>query len=590
MQTTVNSSDTDRNAGRENEPAFTFPGVESPWAALNPTTSAFQSFVHALGTTMQKALTGLPIPALSQLQQEYVRDASALYLRLIEQTTGKTEYGKTTAPSILGKDKRFASEAWHDKGFFELNAALYSLNAQYAMRLTDAVELQPREKSLLRYSVQQLVDAMAPSNFLATNPDAQKKLIESRGASLAEGLNNVIADLERGRISQTDEQAFEVGKNVATTPGSVVFENDLFQLIQYKAKTPVVGARPMLFVPPAINKFYILDLQPENSLVNYVVEQGHTLYLVSWCNPEEKHRDTTWDDYVEQGVLTAIDVVRELSGQDTINALGFCIGGTLLGCALAVLEARGLKKVESLTLLACFLDFYDTGTLGVFVDETQVKAREDVFANGGIMPGKDLGSAFSSLRPNDLIWNYVVNNYLKGEKPPAFDLLYWNADYTNLPGRMFTWYLRNCYLENNLIKPGHLTILGESLDLRTVKVPTFVLATREDHIVPWNSAYQSTQVLGGPCEFVLGASGHIAGVINPPAAKKRSYWTGGQQVSNAQDWLASAKEKPGSWWTHWSSWLSTHKGAERKAPARLGNARFKPIEPAPGRYVKVKAA
>jgi len=566
------------------------PGLDAAWSSGNASQSALQSFVQSLGNTMQKALSGFPIPALTQLQQEYVKDAADLYLKMIEQASvSKDGQEKPPVVPALTKDKRFSSQAWHDRGFFEFNAAFYSLNSRYAMRLADAVELQPKEKSILRYTVQQMVDAMSPSNFLATNPDAQKKLIETKGASLAEGMNNVIADLEKGRISQTDEQAFEVGRNVATTPGAVIFENDLFQLIQYKPQTEKVGSRPMLFVPPAINKFYILDLQPDNSLVNYVVGQGHTLYLMSWCNPGEAQRDVTWDDYVEKGVLTAIDKVRELTGADTINTLGFCIGGTLLTNALGVLAARKQKKVESCTLLACFVDFRDTGTLGVFVDESQVKAREAVFADGGIMPGKDLGSAFSSLRPNDLIWNYVVNNYLKGEKPPAFDLLYWNSDFTNLPGRMFAWYLRNCYLENNLVKPGKVKVLGESLDLRKVKVPTFVLANREDHIVPWVSAYQTTQVFGGPTEFVLGASGHIAGVVNPPAARKRSHWTGGKLDADHKAWLSSATEHPGSWWTHWSDWLSQFKGDEKRAPAKLGNAAHKPIEAAPGRYVKVKA-
>jgi len=546
--------------GQSSSAPHAFPGLDAAWAgSTNPTTSALQSFIQSLGGTLQKAMSGFPIPALTQLQQEYVKDAADLYMKMLEQAGqagqavngagGAVGKGPQSRSAPLVKDKRFSSDAWQDRGFFEFNAALYSLNSRYAMKLAEAVELQPREKSLLRYTVQQMVDAMSPSNFLVTNPDAQKKLIESKGASLAEGLSNVMADMEKGRISQTDEQAFEVGKNVATTEGSVVYENRLFQLIQYKAKTDKVGSRPMLFVPPAINKFYILDLQPENSLVNYIVNQGHTLYLVSWCNPDESHRDVTWDDYVGEGVLTAIDKVRELSGQETINTLGFCIGGTLLACALGVLAARNQKKVESVTLLACFVDFRDTGTLGVFVDETQVQSREAIFADGGIMPGKDLGSAFSSLRPNDLIWNYVVNNYLKGEKPPAFDLLYWNADYTNLPGRMFAWYLRNCYLENNLVKPGRVIVLGEKLDLRKVDVPSFVLATREDHIVPWVSAYQSTQVFKGPSQFLLGASGHIAGVVNPPAAKKRSYWKAGQQGSDPQAWLASATECPGSWWT-----------------------------------------
>jgi polyhydroxyalkanoate synthase len=548
-----------------------------------------QHFVQSLGETMQKAMTGFPIPTLTQLQQEYMKDAADLYMTLLEQAGQKSASEAKPAPSPVAKDKRFASKAWQDKGFFEFNAALYSLNSKYAMKLADAASLKPKEKNLLRYTVQQVVDAMAPSNFLATNPDAQKKLLETKGASLAGGIGNVIADLEKGRISQTDEQAFEVGINVASTPGAVVFENELFQLIQYKPKTEKVGSKPMLFVPPAINKFYILDLQPANSLVNFVLEQGFTLYLMSWVNPGDAHKDTTWDDYVDTGVLTAIDLVREMTGQDSINTLGFCIGGTLLSTALGVLAARKQKKVDSVTLLACFVDFHDTGTLGIFVDEKQVKAREAIFADGGVMPGKDLGSAFSSLRPNDLIWNYVVNNYLKGEKPPAFDLLYWNADYTNLPGKFFSWYLRNCYLENNLIKPNKLTVLGEKLDLSKVTVPTFVLSTKEDHIVPWVSSYQTTQVFKGKIDFILGASGHIAGVINPPSANKRSYWTGGKLVADEKEWLATATEHPGSWWTRWGQWLAPFRGELKPAKAKLGTTKYKPIEDAPGRYVKVRA-
>ncbi|MCE2680441.1 MAG: class I poly(R)-hydroxyalkanoic acid synthase [Burkholderiales bacterium] len=571
---------------------FSFPsnlGQEKPWVQNTPSASSLQSFVQSIGETMQKAMSGLPIPTLTQLQQDYMRDATELYMGMLGNAVEKDGSKAPPVSSVISKDKRFQSKDWQDHGFFEYNAALYGLNSKYAMRLTEAVDLEPKEKTLLRYTVQQMVEAMSPANFLVTNPEAQKKLIETKGQSLAEGLGNVMADMEKGRISQTDEDAFEVGRNVATTAGSVIFENELFQLIQYKPKTEKVGSRPMLFVPPAINKFYILDLQPENSLLSFVIEQGFTLYLMSWCNPKEDQGHLEWDDYVEHGVLKAVDLVCELSGQETINALGFCIGGTILTTAAGVMAARKKQKIESLTLLACFVDFFDTGTLGIFVNQKQVKAREEAFANGGIMPGKDLGSAFSSLRPNDLIWNYVVSNYLKGEKPPAFDLLYWNADTTNLPGKMFAWYLRNCYLENNLVKRNRVKILGESLDLTKVDVPTFILSTKEDHIVPWVSSYRTTKVFSGETEFVLGASGHIAGVVNPPAKKKRSFWTDGDKSGDAKGWLETAQEHPGSWWEHWGQWLGRFKGDVKPAKAKLGNAKFKPIEDAPGRYVKVRS-
>ncbi len=568
------------------------------WSQNTPSGVALQSFVQSLGQTFQKAMTGLPIPTLTHLQQQYVCEASDLYISLLNKAIGKegVESGNQT---LWPTDNRFKSIDWQDRGFFELNAALYHLNAKFALRMADAIDLSPKEKTMFRYAIEQWVDAFAPSNFLATNPEAQKKLLQTSGQSFAEGLQNMIADLERGRISQTDEKAFEVGKNVATTAGAVVYENAFFQLIQYSPQTEKVGSKPILFVPPCINKYYILDLQPENSLIAYTVSQGHTVFLVSWVNPQaSEHAQTTWDDYVEYGVLQAIDVVRDISKQNTINTLGFCIGGTLLVCALGVLAARQEKKVSSLTLLTCFIDFSDPGTLGVFVDEPQVRSREEIFSDGGVVSGKDLGSAFSSLRPNDLIWNYVVNNYLKGEKPPAFDLLYWNADSTNLPGKFFSWYMRNCYLENNLIKPNCVNILGKQLNLTQLDVPSFVFAAKEDHIVPWGSAYQTTHLLKGPVEFVLGASGHIAGVINPVSKNKRSYWVNhqtdhgqidqGKAAKSQEQWLENATEKPGSWWSHWTGWLQAHQGELKDAKPNLGNTQYKPIEPAPGRYVMVK--
>ena len=397
--------------------------------------------------------------------------------------------------------------------------------------------------------------------------------------------------MSQGHVSMTDESVFEVGRNVGTTEGSVVFENELFQLIEYKPLTAKVHERPLLLVPPCINKFYILDLQPENSLIRYAVEQGHRTFVVSWRNPDESLSTKTWDNYIEDAAIRAIGLAQEISGAKQINALGFCVGGTILTTALAVLAARGEEPVASVTLLTTLLDFTDTGILDVFIDENMVQYREMQMGKGGLLPGGDLASTFSFLRPNDLVWNYVVGNYLKGETPPPFDLLYWNSDSTNLPGPFYAWYLRNTYLENRLVRPGAATVCGEKIDLSKVKAPVFVYGSREDHIVPIAGAYASTQHLPGKKRFVMGASGHIAGVINPPAKKKRSYWTGSDSrfPAKVEDWLAKATEHPGSWWPDWASWLASHAGKQIAAPRAPGRGQYKATEPAPGRYVKAKA-
>ncbi|OYU42783.1 MAG: class I poly(R)-hydroxyalkanoic acid synthase, partial [Burkholderiales bacterium PBB4] len=392
-------------------------------------------------------------------------------------------------------------------------------------------------------------------------------------------------------VSMTDESLFEVGKNVATTEGAVVFENDLFQLIEYKPLTAKVFEKPFLLIPPCINKFYILDLQPENSLIRYAVEQGHRTFVVSWRNPDASLAKATWDDYIEKAVMKAISVVQDITAAPTINALGFCVGGTMLGTALGVLAARGEKPVASATFLTTFLDFSDTGILDVFIDEAFVQYREKELGQGGLMKGSDLSSTFSFLRPNDLVWNYVVGNYLKGETPPPFDLLYWNSDSTNLPGPYYAWYLRNTYLENNLVKPGKATVCGEKLDLGLVDIPAYIYGSREDHIVPIGGAYASTQVLPGKKRFVQGASGHIAGVINPPAKNKRSHWirADGKLPKTHAQWLLGATENPGSWWTDWSDWLKGHAGKQIAAPKTYGRGKYKATHAAPGTYVKAKA-
>ncbi|AMG36592.1 class I poly(R)-hydroxyalkanoic acid synthase [Achromobacter xylosoxidans] len=498
-------------------------------------------------------------------------------------------------------DRRFAGEAWAANGQHLLMAHTYLLSARAMSRMVDAAQVSEPMRDRLRFSIMQWVDALSPSNFLALNPDAQQSIVESAGRALNEGLANLLGDVKKGRITQTDETQFEIGRNVAVTPGEVVFENPLFQLIQYAPTTATVHEVPLVIVPPNINKFYILDLQPENSFVRYAVEQGFTVFLISWRNPLASDTDgvdrATWSDYLDDAVLQALRVASDITRQPQVNALGFCVGGTMLASALALAEARGEHPVAALTLLTSLLDFHDTGILSVFVDEAHALLRDHQLGAGGLMPGRDLATTFSFLRPNELVWNYVVGNYLKGQKPPAFDLLFWNGDSTNLPGPFFSWYFRNTYLENNLKVPGRAQAAGLPLDLTRLSMPAYIFGSREDHIVPWVSAYASTQVLRGPQRFVLGASGHIAGVVNPPAKKRRSYWVadnmggaGKPLPGDPNAWLAQAQEKPGSWWPDWAGWLAGHSGKQVKARAKSGNASYRPIEPAPGRYVKVRAA
>jgi polyhydroxyalkanoate synthase subunit PhaC len=532
-----------------------------------------------------KGLSGLnlPVNALAEMQREYLEGAAALW--------NQTLQGPGQQPI---SDKRFADPAWAQNPAAAFIAQKYLLNSRMLTKMAEAVEGDAKTKARIRFAVQQWIDAMAPSNFLALNPEAQQLALKTQGQSLAAGMKQLLGDAGKGHVSQTDESAFEVGRNVATTEGAVVFENELFQLIEYKALGAKVHERPMLMVPPCINKFYIMDLQPENSLIRYAVEQGHRTFVISWRNPDASLADKTWDDYIEHAAIRAITVVQELTGAKTLNTLGFCVGGTILATALAVLAARGQQPAQSVTLLTTLLDFADTGVLDLFIDEAGVRLREMTLgekapAGPALLKGQELATTFSFLRPNDLVWNYVVGNYLKGEPPPAFDLLYWNGDATNLPGPMYCWYLRHTYLQNELKQPGKLTVCGEKVDLGSIKAPVFIYGSREDHIVPWKAAYASTQVMSGKKRFVLGASGHIAGVINPPAKKKRNYWTNSALPADADAWFDGATEHAGSWWPEWAGWLKPHAGAQNAAPRALGSARYRPIEPAPGRYVKQKA-
>jgi len=558
----------------------------------------FDANWQTAATQMQEALKGMVqqtsnVPSnpiqfdtakLQKIQQSYIDGATALWNQSLQA-------GSAIPPA---SDRRFSNAAWNDNPVSKFSVAAYLLNAKALSAMADAVVGNDKTKARVRFAIEQSLAATAPSNFMALNAEAIKKALDTGGQSIGLGIKNLLHDMQQGHVSMTDESQFEVGKNVATTEGAVVFENEFFQLLEYKALTKTVHEKPFLLVPPCINKFYILDLQPENSLIRYAAAQGHRTFVVSWRNPDESMTSKTWDDYIEHAAIKSIAVVQDITRAKTINTLGFCVGGTILATALSVLAGRGDKPAASLTLLTSLLDFTDTGILDIFIDEQSVAYREQEMGSDGLLKGQDLASTFSFLRPNDLVWNYVVGNYLKGETPPPFDLLYWNSDSTNLPGPFYAWYLRNTYFENNLVKPGKLTVCGQKVDVRLLDMPTYVYGSREDHIVPIGGAYASTQHLPGKKRFVMGASGHIAGVINPPAKNKRSYWTNDKLPVNKfpaaqSDWQQSATEHPGSWWTDWSNWLKGHAGKQVAAPKKFGNTKYKAIEPAPGRYVKAKA-
>ena len=524
--------------------------------------------------------------AAAELTERYNRRFESLWERAISGGEGDAAQANGTE----ARDRRFRAGEWRDEPYFAWLKDAYLLYAEYVRELAELAQCDPATKKRIRFLSRQYSDAIAPSNFLATNPEALRRAVESGGASVAQGLANLIGDAQRGRITMTDESAFEVGRNLAVAPGSVVFRNDLIELIQYAPTTAEVYTRPLLIVPPCINKYYILDLGPENSFVRHAVASGHTVFMISWRNIPSQLGHLTWDDYLEQGVFTAFGAVREISGSRNINTLGFCVGGTMLACALAVLAARREPVVASTTLLTAMLDFSDPGDIGVYVSRESLAAREPMLLSGGRVHGSELTSAFASLRPNELVWNYVVNNYLKGRTPPAFDLLYWNSDSANLPGPMYDYYLRNMYLDNRLREPGALTMCGEAVDLSRIAIPTYVYASRDDHIVPWRTAYRSVDLLGGDVGFVLGASGHIAGVVNPPEKKRRNYWTNELLTEHPDDWLARAQSHPGSWWPHWAAWLAEQSGARRPSPRHPGSARHRPLEPAPGTYVRERVS
>ena len=490
------------------------------------------------------------------------------------------------------RDKRFSDPEWSNNQFFDFLKQAYLLTVDWAQRLVhDAQGLDPHTQHKAEFYVRQIANAISPSNFVLTNPEILRETMSSHAGNLVRGMHMLAEDIAAGRgelrIRQSDAQTFEVGRNLALTPGKVIFENPLMQLIQYAPSSETVLKRPLLIVPPWINKFYILDLTPEKSFIGWCVAQGLTVFVISWVNPDEKLAQKSFEDYMREGPLAALDVIEKITGEREVNSLGYCVGGTLLATTLAYLAKLGDDRIRSATLLTAQVDFTHAGDLKVFVDEEQIAAREREMGERGYLQGSKMATAFNLLRSNDLIWPYVINNYLKGKEPAPFDLLYWNSDATRMPAANHSFYLRNCYLDNRLAK-GEMVIGGTPLDLNDVKIPIYNLATREDHIAPARSVLLGSRFFGGPVRFVLAGSGHIAGVVNPPQKIKYQHWIGPKPSGDDLGrWLSQATEHPGSWWPDWLGWLKLQEPAEM--PARQpGGGVLTPIEDAPGRYVKAR--
>ena len=490
------------------------------------------------------------------------------------------------------RDKRFTDPEWSSNQLFDFLKQAYLLTAQWGNRLvTEAEGLDAETQQKAGFYIRQIANAIAPSNFVLTNPELLRETLSSNAANLARGMHMLAEDIEAGggnlRIRQTDDSNFEVGRNLATTPGKVIFENALMQLIQYTPATATVLKRPLLIVPPWINKFYVLDLNPEKSFVKWCVDQGLTVFMISWVNPDAKLADKSFEDYMREGPLAALDAIGEATGEKKVNAVGYCVGGTLLAVTLAAMAGNRDRRIASATFFASQVDFTYSGELKVFADEHQIEAIERQMAERGYLDSRKMANSFNLMRSNDLIWPYVINNYFKGKEPLPFDLLYWNADSTRMPAANHSFYLRNCYLENNLAR-GKMIINGKKVNLKSVTIPIYNLATREDHIAPAKSCFLGTQFFGGPVKFVVAGSGHIAGVINPPEKVKYQFWTGTEPSgANIDQWLASATEHPGSWWPDWFNWLKKHYARKVKA-RKPGGGKLKAIEDAPGRYVKVR--
>lgn len=543
-------------------------------------TSASKEWLAAIGGNPQK---------LIEANMTYLQNAANLY-----QGSVMSLFGIQSEPVIQEQkgDRRFHHNDWAEKPVFSAIKQSYLQVSQWMRTIvTDLDGLDPHTAEKVKFFTERYIDAMSPTNFAVTNPAVIEKTLETKGANLVHGLRNMLEDLERGKgqlqIRMTDAEAFELGKNVAVTPGKVVYQNRMFQLIQYAPTTETVAKRPLLVVPPWINKFYILDLQPKNSLLKWLVAQGHSVFVVSWINPDESFRDTAFENYMQDGVITAVDVVEQITGENEINSIGYCIGGTLLASTLAYMKNKGDERVKSATFFTTMLDFSEPGELGVFIDDEQITSLENRMEKEGYLDGSSMAGAFNLMRANDLIWSFYINNYLLGNDPRPFDLLYWNSDSTRMPAKMHSWYLRNMYLENNLCKPGALSIDGVPIDLSTIDIPVCFASTVEDHIAPWKSTYAGAQLFSGDVRFILGGSGHIAGVINPPEANKYDYRVTDGIPENPDLWAAGAEKHPGSWWPEWQKWIEPLAGEQIDA-RNPGSGEFKALEDAPGTYVKIR--
>lgn len=527
---------------------------------------------------------------LVEKQLNFMQDYMSLWQKTTQRLLGNEEQEPVISPD--SRDRRFKDAAWEENTLFDFLKQSYLLSARCIQKLVKDVDgLNPHDARKIDFYTRQFIDAMSPSNFLMTNPEVLKATIDSNGENLVNGLENLLEDIERGkgslRISMTDKSAFTVGKNLATTKGKVIFRNDLIELIQYETSTKEVYKTPLLVIPAWINKYYILDLQPDNSCVKWAVDQGYTVFIISWVNPDEHLSKKTFDDYMKEGPLAALEAIEKATGEKSVSVVAYCLGGTLMSITLAWLHAKKQQsRVKSITYLTTMIDFSEAGELSVFIDEEQLQLLENRMSQQGYLEGSEMAMTFNMLRANDLIWSFVVNNYLLGKDPFPFDLLYWNSDSTRMPAAMHSFYLRNMYQQNKLVKPNGITIGGVPIDLRTIETPTYMLSTREDHIAPWKSTYAATQIFGSNIRFVLAASGHIAGVINPPAKQKYCHWINENLPKSADDWLKSAQEHTGSWWPDWNKWQEQFSGG--KVPARtIGSGKLKPIEDAPGSYVKV---
>jgi polyhydroxyalkanoate synthase len=550
-----------------------------------------QEFMLIGQTFMQYAMKLAENPIqMIEAQADLWAQYSSLWQNTLQRMTGNE--AEPVATPDAG-DRRFKDAEWSNNIIFDYIKQSYLLTSRWLVDQTGHTEgLEPHLAKKVDFFTRQFVDAISPTNFVATNPTVLKETLETRGENLLKGLQNILSDMERGhgqlRISQTDMEAFSVGENIAVTPGQVVFQNELMQLIHYEPTTETQFETPLLIVPPWINKFYILDLRPENSFIKWATDQGHSVYVISWINPTEELRHKDFTSYMMDGPLAALEAIKTDIGVQKVNAIGYCLGGTLLSATLAYAAKKNMDSFASATFFTTLVDFEKAGELSVFVDEDQIQAIERKMRDKGFLDGAEMASTFNSLRSNDLIWSFVVSNYLMGKEPFPFDLLFWNSDSTRLPEAMHSFYLRNMYQKNLMREPGGISMGNVPINLGDIDVPTYFLATKEDHIAPWPGVYQGMKRFGGQSKFVLAASGHIAGVINPPTAEKYSYWTNEQKLDEQEDWLESSVEKPGSWWNDWQSWILSNTG--QKVPARIpGKGKLSSIEAAPGSYVKVRS-